>query len=148
MNREIKFRVWDRKACKFIYEHEACSTRLAIAFNGRVYHGGYDNVLPEQGYIIQQWTGKVDQNSKNIYEGDQATLIEPYSSQCPFGTIYFDTYTATFRIKTTGGTSMPAKMARVEEGKTVKFIQPAKEVVGNIFEGDLPDPDVLGEYSP
>jgi uncharacterized phage protein (TIGR01671 family) len=78
--REIKFRVWDNHAKRFLYD-------VAI-FGGQVYVINYEesNFVPlytkeqKEAYgirdtdiIIEQYTGLHDKNGKEIYEGDIIT---------------------------------------------------------------------------
>jgi uncharacterized phage protein (TIGR01671 family) len=80
MNREIKFRIWDKKNNIFIYEWDASHKRLAISLNGLVYSGMYDDVLPENDYTIQQYTGLKDSKEVEIYEGDLVRYEKEYTS--------------------------------------------------------------------
>ncbi len=64
--REILFRVWDGK--KF-----QSSTRFLIeSDDGSVWQneGECEDMLCQKEYILQQFTGLLDQNNKKIYEGD------------------------------------------------------------------------------
>lgn len=69
-NREIKFRVWDTKNKQFIPQ-----SYFAILGNGKLiitessYYNHFTNTNADD-YIIQQFTGAVDKNGKEIYEGD------------------------------------------------------------------------------
>ena len=71
--REIKFRVWDHDLKKFIEDSNADPH---ICWNGKVYcyerqkEGGDVLVSGIRNLTVQQFTGMVDKDGKEIYEGD------------------------------------------------------------------------------
>jgi len=73
MNREIKFRVWnsedkswDNPAILEVWDESGKLEPYSYIKTGKL------NPLyqPIENYIIQQWTGLLDKNGKEIYEGD------------------------------------------------------------------------------
>jgi len=82
MNRELKFRCWDKINKKFVPP-----SHIAINGNGillvtdsgmyeKLQNKNYCNV--DQEYVVQQFTGEYDKNKKEIYEGD---IIRSYSEE-------------------------------------------------------------------
>jgi uncharacterized phage protein (TIGR01671 family) len=63
MNRQIKFRVWDNQGDFYWGEGEGMDFKK-IAFNF------YDSLFEECRLVFQQYTGLLDKNGKEIYEGD------------------------------------------------------------------------------
>lgn len=59
MNREIKFRVWDKKLNSFILG------KLDLVFGKNLY-----DTCPHKDFVFQQYTGLKDKNGQDIYEGD------------------------------------------------------------------------------
>ena len=93
MNREIKFRVWDKDLKRIRYlntEHDF------IRFDalGRVYYENMQTGLGEWFSDLMQYTGLKDKNGKEIYEGDilligeQRKKVEVVFKDGSFGFIY------------------------------------------------------------
>jgi len=127
--RPIKFRAWDKWGKK-MYQ-EVISINI-IGVNG-TYHSvnnpeGLGGLLNIDGAELQQFTGLLDKNGKEIYEGDiikndidRLWVIEWDKELCMFCQILYST---------TG---------KILERMDLRFN--AKEVIGNIYE----NPELLKE---
>ena len=131
--RELKFRCWDRTdSCWVSHGYLECIEGGSLAC---LYH--YDK--PER-FSITQYTGLEDVNSKRIYEGDFVTLRTIAHDYCT--EVVFLAGCFAFKVLDPKGTLSLVFAHNISDGHF------EAEVFGNKYEGDQPDPEVLGKYSP
>jgi len=135
MNRQLKFRAWDVKNNYWV-EPENSNDGCGITFEGNVAFCSQSQFvyIPEEHkdrFVIQQFTGLKDKNSREIYEGDILKFKTYDGWKDDFGRyvflkVHYHEQTASFRM-TRGD---------IYRGDSFDYSDKPKEVevVGNIFE--------------
>lgn len=123
MNREIKFRAWDK------YENKIRKVRGINFTNKDLWLKIEDNRIMGANFFeveLMQYTGLKDKNGKEIYEGDIIKFTDNYNTDIPekIGVVKFNN--ASFYI-TDGAYSC------------YRWIDINIEIIGNIYE----NPDLL-----
>jgi uncharacterized phage protein (TIGR01671 family) len=68
MQRQLKFRAWDKLAKQFTYPDKGYQGHYVLTLNGQFQN--LQNGSGGEEYVVQQWTGLNDYENNNIYEGD------------------------------------------------------------------------------
>ena len=69
MQRQLKFRVWDKLEKRFIYPDKGYQGHYVLDLNGKFHN--LQNGSGGDECVVQQFTGEYDKNKKPIYEGDR-----------------------------------------------------------------------------
>lgn len=90
--RELKFRAWSKPEKKMIYN-------IQNEFEERIELGMdcFSDYLKNDDFIVEQYTGLKDKNSRKIYEGDIVKFVDLELAIKPTGVVCFDN--AKFFIK-------------------------------------------------
>jgi uncharacterized phage protein (TIGR01671 family) len=135
MNRILKFRIWNgREFIDAAYgdygtEYKVEGFSYSPVEVVRRYYGEWDD--EESDMVIQQFTGLLDKNGVEIYEGDIVKIIYDKA----IGEVYFDFNLGAFRLKDKSSKSYPITTYRFDEAnKPIGLVNVADEVIGNIFE--------------
>jgi uncharacterized phage protein (TIGR01671 family) len=116
-NRPLKFRVWDTRYNSFLEERWNSISFLTKDGNGWRDIGAF---LDRQTFIVQQFTGLLDTNSRKIFEGDIIKVSDLGTIQ--IGQVVF--LNGEFGINTRN------RLRFFDAGGFIREI----EIIGNIFE--------------
>jgi uncharacterized phage protein (TIGR01671 family) len=121
MSREIKFRVWEKKLNRFLDWSQ--KNHLLLTFRDGKIDVAF-SALSIDDYVLQQFTGFLDENGREIYEGDIAEYTVEYDTgnQKFIGTIGQENeYSNCWAFRSQGHRTFFSDAVKVK-------------VIGNIFE--------------
>ena len=130
MNREIKFRVWDKSDKKFLSlkDYQALGAIEVendgtLTLSPRFRFLTSMMIMPER-FIPLQYTGIKDKNGKEVYEGDMVMFDYEWTKSTEIGVVTWNNENASFQIK---GHIPSSSMKHLDRMK----------VIGNIYEREV-----------
>jgi uncharacterized phage protein (TIGR01671 family) len=134
--RTIKFRAWDesiRRMCEVVSLDFRSNQARVRWYESETKQGEYYELLHSDNLILMQFTGLVDKDGKEIYEGDIITIDSEFDKKHYKGNVYWNWKLGMFRMKSFDRESFFG----------VLLTQPHYEakVIGNIFQ----NPELLKE---
>lgn len=122
MSRVFKFRVWEKPG-EFLGSKPKMIDDLHVTLN----NGSLNNVLDNSAYEFMQYTGCIDKNGKEIYEGD---IVRDTTTD--------SVWAVTWNAEAAGWTDQQDNDNNYSYG-LYKSLEHCMEVIGNIYE----NPDLL-----
>ena len=123
--REIKFRAWDltkKKMIQSLDNMEICDGKIIVG----TWNYEETEIVNEHEAILMQFTGLLDKNGKEIYEGDIVKI--GYFS--PIGTVYTEK-----EVRIEYGETYPFNKFWASGGNVVReYRNKNSEIIGNIYE--------------
>ena len=123
MQRQLKFRVWDKLENRFIYPDKGYQGHYVLDLNGKFHN--LQNGSGGDEYVVQQFIGVLDKQGKEIFEGDLVNYLYQlgeHDTEHTQGEVYFED--GIFYFDRSYEWAM----------NDVCFISKSLEVIGNIFE--------------
>jgi uncharacterized phage protein (TIGR01671 family) len=124
MNRQIKFKFWNKKNSRFLQNDNNSIDKTIFDLWDWVEVMGTCTSFPMGDYVFVQYTGLTDKNNNPIYEGDITIDTQKQKYE-----IIFDENHARYDLKVCGENklSQTSYFTQIYEKKHI-------EVIGNIFE--------------
>ena len=142
MNREIKFRIWDKELEEMNYI-DLCDLAEGddYWYDGEtsVWEVMNDATSEQKRYVIQQYTSLKDKNGKEIYEGDIVDIHQTVNGYNQFVIEYSD-YKFSSRYYNQNKKEIRSFYNYdLDEFFEINELEKELEVIGNIYESEVTD---------